>query len=100
MNKINLFFLESIENGIRIRENGKSGTLAARARNDESCGQMVQIQNTQTKIRRLTPLECKRLQTVSDDYKMDIVSETQQYKMIGNGWTISVIAHIFKHIQL
>lgn len=51
------------------------------------------------RIRRLTPLECKRLQTVSDDYKMDVVSETQQYKMIGNGWTVDVIAYIFNYLK-
>lgn len=48
-------------------------------------------------IRRLTPLECKRLQTVPDEYKMD-VSDTQAYKMLGNGWTVDVIAHILKQI--
>jgi DNA (cytosine-5)-methyltransferase 3A len=48
-------------------------------------------------IRKLTPLECKRLQTVPDDYRMN-VSNTQAYKMLGNGWTVDVIAHIFKNI--
>lgn len=46
-------------------------------------------------FRKLTVLECKRLQTVSDDYKMD-VSNSQAYKMLGNGWTVDVIAHILK----
>ena len=49
-------------------------------------------------IRRLTPLECKRLQTVPDDYIMDI-SDTQAYKCLGNGWTVDVIAHILKGIK-
>lgn len=49
-------------------------------------------------IRKLTVLECKRLQTVPDDYKMN-VSNTQAYKMLGNGWTVDVIAHIFKGIK-
>lgn len=53
------------DEGIRIRENGKSGTLAARARNDESCGQLASIN---ANIRRLTPIECERLQTVKDNY--------------------------------
>lgn len=52
------------------------------------------------KIRRLTPVECKRLQTVPDWYDMKVVSETQQYRMLGNGWTVDVIAHIFKHLFL
>ena len=49
-------------------------------------------------IRRLTPLECKRLQTVPDDYKMN-VSDSQAYKMLGNGWTVDVVAHIFKSLK-
>lgn len=47
-----------------------------------------------TRIRRLTPTECAHLQTVPDWYKW-VVSETQQYKMLGNGWTVEVIKHIF-----
>jgi DNA-cytosine methyltransferase len=44
--------------------------------------------------RKLTPKECERLQTVPDNYT-DCVSDTQRYKMLGNGWTVVVIAHIF-----
>ena len=49
------------------------------------------------KYRRLTPLECERLQTVKDNYT-NFVSDSQRYKMLGNGWTVDVIAHIFKYI--
>lgn len=45
------------------------------------------------RIRRLTPTECARLQTIPDWYKW-IVSDTQIYKQCGNGWTIEVIKHI------
>ena len=48
-----------------------------------------------SRIRRLTPIECERLQTVADNYT-NHVSDSQRYKMLGNGWTIDVIAHIFK----
>ena len=48
------------------------------------------------RIRRLNPKECARLQTIPDWYKW-IVSETQQYKILGNGWTVKVIMHILKH---
>ncbi len=48
--------------------------------------------------RKLTPLECERLQTVPDNYTQG-VSNTQRYKMLGNGWTIDVIAHILKGIK-
>lgn len=70
---------------------GKSPTLAA-----HSGG------NTEPKIdvdgihwRKLTPLECERLQTIPDNYT-EGVSNTQRYKMIGNSWTIDVVAHILK----
>ena len=83
------------DEGIRFRDNGKSGTLQARARNDESCGQLVSVDS---RIRRLTPVECERLQTVEDNYT-SCVSDTQRYKMLGNGWTVEVIAHIFSFIN-
>lgn len=51
-----------------------------------------------TNIRRLTPIECERLQGVKDNYT-DFVSDTQRYRMIGNGWTVNVIAHIFSHLK-
>ena len=50
-----------------------------------------------TRIRRLTPVECERLQTVDDNYTA-FVSDTQRYKMLGNGWTIEVISHIFSYL--
>ena len=49
------------------------------------------------RIRRLTPVECERLQTMKPNHTA-VVSDSQRYKMIGNGWTIDVIAHIFKYI--
>ena len=48
-------------------------------------------------IRKLTVNECKRLQTVPDWYEFP-VSDTQAYKMLGNGWTIDVIAHLLNSI--
>lgn len=47
-------------------------------------------------IRKLTVTECKRLQTVPDSYIFP-VSNTQAYKMLGNGWTVDVIAHILSY---
>lgn len=49
--------------------------------------------------RKLTPIECERLQTVPDNYT-DCVSNTQRYKMLGNGWTVDVVAHILKGINI
>lgn len=51
-----------------------------------------------TSFRKLTPLEWERLQTVPDRYTSS-VSNTQRYKMIGNGWTVDVITHIFGYID-
>lgn len=51
-----------------------------------------------TNVRRLTPIECERLQTLPDNYTEGI-SDTQRYKCIGNGWTVDVIAHIFKYLD-
>lgn len=49
-------------------------------------------------IRKLTPVEAERLQTLPDNYTAGI-SDTQRYKCIGNGWTVDVIAHIFKGLN-
>lgn len=47
--------------------------------------------------RNITPIECERLQTLPDNYT-EGVSDTQRYKMLGNGWTVDVIAHILSFI--
>jgi len=49
--------------------------------------------------RKLTPLECERLQTIPDNFT-EGVSNTQRYKMIGNGFTIDVIAHILSNLKI
>lgn len=49
-------------------------------------------------IRKLTPVECERLQTLPDGYTSGI-SNTQRYKCLGNGWTVDVIAHILKGMK-
>jgi site-specific DNA-cytosine methylase len=50
------------------------------------------------RIRRLTPIECERLQTLPDNYT-EWVSDSQRYKMLGNWWTVDIIAHIFRFIK-
>jgi DNA (cytosine-5)-methyltransferase 3A len=47
-------------------------------------------------IRKLTVNECKRLQTVPDWYDFSVISKTQAYKCLGNGWTCDVITHLIK----
>lgn len=49
-------------------------------------------------LRYMSLLECERAQTVPDNYT-NHVSNTQRYKMLGNGWTVDVIAHIFKSMN-
>jgi site-specific DNA-cytosine methylase len=48
--------------------------------------------------RKLTPIECERLQTVPDNYTAH-VSNTQRYKMLGNGFTVEVIKHILSNME-
>lgn len=66
---------------------GKSPALLA----EMSCGSHAVAQSGT--IRRLTPIECARLQTIPAWYEW-VVSDTQIYKMLGNGWTVEVIRHI------
>ena len=49
-------------------------------------------------IRKLTPIECERLQTLPDNYTYG-VANSHRYKALGNGWTVDVIAHILKGIK-
>jgi DNA-cytosine methyltransferase len=49
-------------------------------------------------VRKLTPEECEELQTVPKKYTA-CVSDTQRYKMLGNGWTVDVISHIFNYLN-
>jgi site-specific DNA-cytosine methylase len=49
-------------------------------------------------VRKLSVIECERLQTVPHNYT-NYVSDTQRYKMLGNGWTVDLIAHIFKGLK-
>lgn len=75
-----------------IKNNGKSNTLTTSQTNDS----VIQIKTDQKFVyRKLTATECERLQTVPTNYSQS-VSKTQRFRMLGNGWTIDVIAHILK----
>jgi len=56
------------------------------------------LNNKLISYRKLTPIECERLQTLPDNYT-EGVSNTQRYKMLGNGWTVDIITHILKGIK-
>ena len=58
----------------------------------------VVVNESELRWRKLTPLECERLQTVPDNYT-NHVSNTQRYRMRGNGWTIYVICHLLKGMK-
>ena len=77
------------QNGQRFNEGKKFYTLTTQDRHG------ILIEGY---IRKLTPVECERLQTVPEGYT-ESVSKTQRYKMLGNGWTVDVIAHIFKNLK-
>jgi DNA (cytosine-5)-methyltransferase 3A len=82
------------DEGLRENKSNKAFALRSQA-GGELQGKGVKVNS---KIRRLTPTECERLQTVKDNYT-NHVSDSQRYKMLGNGWTIDVIAHIFNYLK-
>ena len=82
-NQMNLPFTPKVE----VREDDVSNCLTTVEKDN------VVVNRDEYLWRKLTPLECERLQTMPDNYT-NHVSKTQRYKMIGNGWTIDVIAHI------
>lgn len=74
------------------KDDGKSYTIAAM---DYAHPKVV---DTWVRIRKLTPIECERLQTLPDNYT-EWVSDSQRYKMLWNWWTVEVIAHIFRNMN-
>lgn len=81
--------VEKRQNGQRFNDGKKFYTLTAQDKHG------VLIEGY---IRKLTPIECERLQTLPDNYTAG-VSDTQRYKMLGNGWTADVIAHLLKGLK-
>ena len=78
---------------------GKSITLSANGggKGAKTGLYKIDLPNDNYIIRKLTPIEAERLQTLPDNYTEGI-PDTQRYKCIGNGWTVDVIAHIFKSL--
>jgi len=75
------------DEGKSTSQNSQSGGVGAK----------TGLYQTNSRIRRLTEVECERLQCVDDNYT-NHVSSTQRYKMLGNGWTISVITHMLSFL--
>ena len=76
------------------KDNTKSPTLTA---NSWEHNNHLTFDGGLTK-RKFTPIECERLQTVPDGYT-SCVSDSQRYKMLGNGWTVDVVKHILKGLD-
>ena len=79
------------------RQDEKMNTLTS-ALTKQHILQITKDKDQEVYWRKLTPLECERLQTVPDNYT-EGVSNTQRYKMLGNGWTVEVICHILKNME-
>jgi len=83
--------------GYRVyKTNGKSATITAQSKGGH--GGHAGLYGDELHWRKLTPLECERLQTVPDNYT-EGVSNTQRYRMLGNGWCVAVIEHIYQNME-
>ena len=83
---------KSIKQNLELRKDGKTNSLTTVQKDN------VVVEN-ETYWRKLTPIECERLQTVPDNYT-NHVSNSRRYQMLGNGWTIEVIVHILKNMEV
>ena len=90
----NNFLFHEAEGISKIRD--KSKTIRSGGR--ESCDRHEWDSVDELHWRKLTPVECERLQTVPDNYTAH-VSDTQRYRMLGNGFTVDVIAFLLKGMK-
>ena len=82
--------LNKSQNGNRFKpSNAKFYTLTTK----DQHGVLINGQ-----IRRLTPTECERLQTLEDGYTAGL-SDSRRYMLLGNAWTVDIVSHIFKHLK-
>jgi site-specific DNA-cytosine methylase len=86
---------------VRNNNNEKMGCLTTVEKDNVltplGIGRHKDVYTRKLKYRKLHPIECERLQTVNDNYT-EGVSNSQRYKMLGNGFTIDVIVHLINHI--
>jgi DNA (cytosine-5)-methyltransferase 3A len=92
----NLLLTDRQKKNYKTAENKANALLGTSYKGSQANG-MTLVSDTYL-IRRLTPTECARLQTVPDWYEW-IVSDTQIYKMCGNGWTVKVIMWILGFLK-
>jgi len=84
---------------------GKAKTLLASYYKQPPYGPYIKSADSESGFRKLTPLECERLQTIPDNYTLvpfgnRMMSNTQRYKMLGNGYTVDVIVHILEGLPI
>lgn len=110
--KCNNIQLQKSPNGIENIKKGTSGfswfyeqqtytkkSLTRTLKAGGGSGNIPKVLNDDlTMFRKLTPIECERLQSVPLNYT-NCVSNNQRYRMLGNGWTVDVIAHIFSSLK-
>jgi DNA (cytosine-5)-methyltransferase 3A len=77
---------------------GKSVTLSVGSKAGGESGRRTGVYLQNEGIRKLTPIECERLQSLPDNYT-EGVSNTQRYKALGNAFNVEVVAHILKHLK-
>jgi len=94
--KHHLAFLKSYKWKHNTLNEKSKPLLASYYKQPPHCPYII-CEESESGFRRLTPLECERLQTVPEQYTKGL-SDTQRYRMLGNGWTVDVISHIFKGI--
>jgi len=87
-----------IEAQLNIRKDDKSNCVVSSWTHKLNGCVEYREEEQEPTYRKLTVSECERLQTVPLGYT-EGVSNTQRYKMLGNGFTVAVVEHIFKHIQ-
>ena len=88
-----IYYAENLENTNKPSYEVKNGLITIKGKQYP-----IKLADGFYIIRKLTVKECMRLQTVPEWYEFP-VSNSQAYKMLGNGWTVDVIAHIFKHLN-
>jgi DNA-cytosine methyltransferase len=93
--KTGLYLIPNKANVLRCRSNESCNDKGLKRVIDKKIGNLI---INESQIRKLTPIECEKLQNVPFNYT-NHVSNSQRYRMLGNGWTVDVIAHILKGLK-
>ena len=92
-------FLKSYPNWKLSQRSGKSKPILATYYKQPPHCPYIEDSLSESGVRRLSPVECERCQTLPDDYtNVSGISDTRRYEAIGNGWTMKIISHILSFI--